>query len=43
MLIEILDVIYFVKENGYFIVILYCFGEIEDFMIVDFVVGIVVG
>lgn len=42
-LIEILVVIKMVKDVGYIVVIFYCFGEIEDVIIVDLVVGIVVG
>lgn len=38
-----LVVIKMVKDVGYIVVILYCFGEMEDVIIVDLVVGIVVG
>lgn len=40
---EILDVIKMVQDVGYIVVILYCFGEIEDIIIVDLVVVICVG
>lgn len=36
-------VIKMVKDVGFIVVILYCLGEIEDVIIVDLVVGIVVG
>lgn len=42
-MIEIFNVIKMVKDVGFIVVIFYCFGEIEDVIIVDFVVGIVVG
>lgn len=40
---EIVEVIEMVKEVGYMVIVFYCFGEIEDMMIVDLVVVINVG
>lgn len=40
MLIEIFDVVMLVYYGGYCMMISYCSGEMEDIMIVDFVVVI---